>query len=210
MKKEKCFRWLYMLAVFIVGIIIGIGGKYLLDNISVKPDKVNDEVKEEVEGEIVRGNIYSYRGDELLEEGEAHSAAENYEISLQYSKDPEIMLKLADLYKDFQITEGDGCSFMWNFDRAEELYMEAFSITGDSAPAISFCQMCDEVILDPIHRDGYKYKILKYYGIKVIFSLNKQLASGEYNYYPNFSSEKRELVVEGSDIEEHYLEENNK
>ena len=161
--------------------------------------------KAELDENDIMADLYSYKGYELLACDELHSAVENFEISLQYRKDPEIMFRLADIYCGFQITEGDGCWFMWNFDRAQDLYTETFCMTGDSGPMVSFCKMCDEVILDSIYRDGYKVKILKYYGVEVTFEINEELQPGEYRYHPDFNREGGNLLIEGKDIEEIFL-----
>ena len=174
----------------------------------VETDEENKDTMVEIPELYVNNtmaDIYSYKGYELVARDELHSAAENFEISLQYRKDPEIMFKLADIYYGFQINEGDGCWFMWNFDRAQDLYTESFCLTGDSGPMVSFCKMCDEVILDSIYRDGYKVKILKYYGVEVTFEINEELQQGEYRYYPDFNREGGKLLIEGKDIEEIFL-----
>lgn len=235
----KRTKWIYVAMFFVIGMILGAGGKMLYDLTMTKSfigaeevrelstDTISDgldqdtatndeaeskeeneetlEEKTEIAGNGATADFYSYRGYELLEREDLHSAVENFEISLQYRKDTEIMYKLADIYCGFQITEGDGCWFMWNFDRAQDLYTEVFCMTGDSAPMVSFCKMCDEVILDSIFRDGYKMQILEYYGVEVRFEIDEKLQPGEYRYYPDFNQEGGVLLIEGKDIEDHYL-----
>lgn len=153
-----------------------------------------------------KAEMYEWQADSFLSAGDKHTAAGMYEISLEYMKDPEVLLKLADLYAEFELTEGDGPDYFWNFDRATELYIEAYLATGDTEPFVSFCKLCDGYIIDSIMSNGYKYKILDYYGIDCEFVINEDLPSGEYRYYPDFDINGGKMVIEGKDIDQVFIE----
>jgi len=211
MNKIRLIKILHTVAVLFIGILIGLGCGCLcylpVNKGSSKSNTHTAETSETVISEDdIKADLYAYKGNELLSQGDLHNAVANYEISLQYREDPDVMYLLAENYKDFQKFEGDGCWFTWNFDRAQDLYLEAFSINGDSAPIISFCEMCDAVLLDPVFREGYKVQILENHGIEVEFVLNANLLPGEYKYSPDFSEEGKALVIEGGYIDNYYLE----
>ena len=93
---------------------------------------------------------------------------------------------------------------MWNFGRAQDLYTEVFCMTGDSSPMVSFCKMCDDVLIDPTIRDGYKLQILENYDIKARFNVNDELAPGEYRYFAEFDQEGYKLLIEGGEFDDYF------
>ena len=178
-----------------------------MGEIAIAPEEEEPEaVPDTMPVSAHKAEMYEWQADSFLSEGDKHTAAGMYEISLEYMKDPEVLLKLADLYAEFELTEGDGPDYFWNFDRATELYIEAYLATGDTEPFVSFCKLCDGYIIDSIMSNGYKYKILDYYGIDCEFVINENLPSGEYRYYPDFDINGGKMVIEGKDIDPAFIE----
>ncbi len=163
-------------------------------------EMMEQEFPEDTEENSQLADLYKFKGDTFSDESNISAAIAAYEISLQYRKDPEVMYKTAELYRNLQKIEGDGCSYFWNFDRATQLYFETYAITGDCEPVVSFCEYCDEYIIDPTMTDGYKEKLLEHNNIEVVFVKNSELKEGEYIYHPDFDINGGIMTIETHEL----------